>query len=711
MPVRKIAARATLLTLLLGLLPLINSCGDSTTQPNPAVCEITPASLDFSIVLAGSSSDRQITVRNTGGSRLEGAARVTSAVFHLVGDTTFSLDAGRSAVLTLRYSPAAAGSDSCVVSFTAAGCGSLRARGTGTVVAQTSCRVRPAQIDFGPVPTTGFSDRTFTLANTGNVRITGMVQANCAWFQVVSPPSGYDLAPGDSATFTVRFRPGSVGAQSCSISTGQNGCGSVLVSGTGSSNSGAVCQFDPASLDFGRVTGGSQDRTFTLANNSELPITGSIQLSCPDFSLLGAGSVSLAAHQSASYTVRFHPAVYGTETCMLSATIAGCGTLPMSGSYGGLNSCDVAPTDLDYGLLTTGQSRELTFRILNTSVQVVAGVVSSPEAGFTVENPTYSLAPGAQVTIRVTAHALGAGTRTAQLDLGTTACFGPRARVRVSEPLAPGYLKWGSLGSADGQFSSPSGVAVGVDGSVYVTDEHNDRVQKFGADGVFQASFTGFHGPAGIAADKLGDIFVKDSGTGMILRMNSSGAVLGSWQVGIYSTGLASDDSGNVYVAIDAAPAGVYKYTREGVLTGRLTGQTGAGLGVDGAGDVYIGAAEAVYRLHAGSVIATWPSPLGPNLPYNQSSLGGLALDGAGNVLVTRYTNDTGVAAEVEVLESHGILVHRFGVQGSEDGAFYYPTGIAVSPSGYVYVVDRANHRIQRFGPGQYSKGRSTLHP
>ena len=40
--------------------------------------------------------------------------------------------------------------------------------------------------------------------------------------------------------------------------------------------------------------------------------------------------------------------------------------------------------------------------------------------------------------------------------------------------------KWGSTGTADGQFHSPSGVAVDSSGNVYVSDSTNNRVQVFG---------------------------------------------------------------------------------------------------------------------------------------------------------------------------------------------------------------------------------------
>ena len=48
--------------------------------------------------------------------------------------------------------------------------------------------------------------------------------------------------------------------------------------------------------------------------------------------------------------------------------------------------------------------------------------------------------------------------------------------------------KWGSDGTADGQFSGPAGVAVDSSGNVYVADLGNNRIQKFTSNGTSSQS-------------------------------------------------------------------------------------------------------------------------------------------------------------------------------------------------------------------------------
>lgn len=76
----------------------------------------------------------------------------------------------------------------------------------------------------------------------------------------------------------------------------------------------------------------------------------------------------------------------------------------------------------------------------------------------------------------------------------------------------------GSEGAGDGQFKYPSFLTIGHDGSIFVCDSMNFRVQKLSLDGEFLASFGGagdspgrLARPKGIAVDQEGLLHVLDA--------------------------------------------------------------------------------------------------------------------------------------------------------------------------------------------------------
>ena len=77
--------------------------------------------------------------------------------------------------------------------------------------------------------------------------------------------------------------------------------------------------------------------------------------------------------------------------------------------------------------------------------------------------------------------------------------------------------KWGSEGTGDGQFNTPTFVAADSSGNFYVTDTGNNRIEKFTSDGKFITKW-GSEGsgdgqlsePAGIALDFSGNVYVTE---------------------------------------------------------------------------------------------------------------------------------------------------------------------------------------------------------
>jgi hypothetical protein len=78
--------------------------------------------------------------------------------------------------------------------------------------------------------------------------------------------------------------------------------------------------------------------------------------------------------------------------------------------------------------------------------------------------------------------------------------------------------EWGSKGNGDGQFDWPSGVAVASDGTVYVADFYNHRIQRFSATGQFLGTWGSrgsgdgrFYYPSGVSVAPDGTVFVADT--------------------------------------------------------------------------------------------------------------------------------------------------------------------------------------------------------
>jgi sugar lactone lactonase YvrE len=259
---------------------------------------------------------------------------------------------------------------------------------------------------------------------------------------------------------------------------------------------------------------------------------------------------------------------------------------------------------------------------------------------------------------------------------------------------------WGSQGSNDGQLNGPSLLAVDPDGFVYVADTGNNRVQKFTADGAFLLAWgspgTGagqFSAPSGVAVGPDGSVYVSDTGNDRVQRFDANGTFVSQWGApgagnGQFNgpSGVAVGADGSVYVA-DPGNARVERFLGDGTFLSSFTSGAGGFVAVRGVaagpdGVVYV-VDQGAQRVERFDVGGTFQSAWGSN--------------GTGD---GQFTNPIGVAASaagVYVADTSQNRMQKF----TADGAFVDSldatgaTGVAISPAGLIYVV--GNNRVSRY--------------
>jgi len=159
--------------------------------------------------------------------------------------------------------------------------------------------------------------------------------------------------------------------------------------------------------------------------------------------------------------------------------------------------------------------------------------------------------------------------------------------------------------------------------------------------------------------------------------------------------------SGEVYVS-DRPTASIYVYDAAGTYLRAVTPPADAegwqplGLAFDPAGNLYVtdsNNGRLLVFAEDGSIVARVGRGVG------EGNLGlprGVALDGQGRVYVVDSTGHT-VFVYGRYVEGSQRLEYlgSFGSQGSADGTFAFPNGIAVDGRGRLYVADSANDRVQ----------------
>lgn len=285
----------------------------------------------------------------------------------------------------------------------------------------------------------------------------------------------------------------------------------------------------------------------------------------------------------------------------------------------------------------------------------------------------------------------------------------------------------GTKGIELGQLSAPRDVAVDADGFIYVVDSGNHRIQKFAPDGSAVAVWgrqstteqetgipQGFNEPWGIAVGADGTVYVADTWNHRIQKLDREGQPLAWWgsfaqagigeapgvffgprDVAVGAQGwLYVTDTGNKRVQV-FEPDGTFAFGwgGGGLLEGYLDEPVGIAVGPDGSvvvADTWnkrIQVFDSQGNYLRQWAIAGWQADNVENKPY-------LAVDAQGFVYVTDPNN-----YRVLVFDRDGRYILSFGQYGFDERGFAFPTGIAVDDEGAVYVTDAHSGRVLVFDP------------
>lgn len=201
--------------------------------------------------------------------------------------------------------------------------------------------VTPTSVAFSSVPVGLTNSQSVSLTNTGsaNVQVSRAYVAGGS-FKITGLAASTTIAPGQSVTFSISFRPSSTATFAATGTINSNASNSPLaipLSGTGSASS-AIVGTSPASLGFGNVTlGTSSTLNVSLTNSGNVNITiykATVPSGVFTTSGVSAGLI-LGPAQTATLNVTYSP----TSACNSSGNIsistsasAAAVRIPVSGS-------------------------------------------------------------------------------------------------------------------------------------------------------------------------------------------------------------------------------------------------------------------------------------------------------------------------------------------------------------------------------------------
>ena len=294
-----------------------------TVSNPPAQISVTPSSKNYETFGVDDGLTVGFTVSNAGGSTLSGSVSGLAAPFSCTSNcTNYSVGAGSSINVNLRFAPTSAGNFSDIANFSGAGGDSVSLSGVGVDWV--------AGLNAAPCATC-LNGTVVTITGTSNAA----VNTSPYWIRIyegsnVWPSFLVSCASGTTCLVNVGGFTDTTKTYTTRI---ENSTGSVIKSSSGpwaiTWQPNAQIAVTPTSLSFGTIGIGSwQNQDFTVSNSGGLTVTGIVSgLAAPFSCFSGCGTYNLSGAATQNVTIRFLP----------TTAIFSSGTAEFSGEGGPLN--------------------------------------------------------------------------------------------------------------------------------------------------------------------------------------------------------------------------------------------------------------------------------------------------------------------------------------------------------------------------------------
>ena len=446
----------------------MTQAGTPQTGSTQNALTVSNSSLSASAVVGGSSVLTDTISNPTAASvTITGATVTGTGVQVTQPQFPYTIAAGGSVVLSVRYAPSAAGNTQGTIALNNnAPSPSTTISFMGTAVKPGQLAVTPSSISFGSVQVGKSQSISGTFTNPGGSDLTiSQLSASGTGFTISGPTLPATLAPSQSVSFTVTFTPkqsgtvsGNVavvnvasllapGQSSTNATSTSNTTTSVAVSGTGMVAGQLVAA--PASLNFGSVqAGGSQTLSETLTNSGNTAVKISqATVSGTGFSVAGLTlPLTLSAGQSANFNITYKPQSAGASNSSVAITSdASNSTLNvlLSGTGVAPGSLTLNPASLSFGSVQTGSSQKQSVTLTNTggtSVNLTQASVTG--SGFSLSGLTVpaTLSAGQAVSFSVTFAPQSTGNVTGSVAIASNATNSSLSLPLSGSGIVPGAL-------------------------------------------------------------------------------------------------------------------------------------------------------------------------------------------------------------------------------------------------------------------------------